>query len=334
MTTSLSHLTTLRVGGTPRSLTVVTNETEIIEAVRSADADGRPVLILGGGSNILVADEFAGDVIKIESRGIENDASACAGAWVTVQAGHSWDDFVAHAVAHEWVGIEALSGIPGTVGATPIQNVGAYGQQVSDTIAQVRAWNRDTNQVDTLFVSGCEFGYRSSLFKSNPGKWVVLSVTFQLKLGDRSLPITYPELAAQVGTEVGLRAPLLDVRDAVLALRRGKGMVVDPSDPDTWSVGSFFLNPRSDLVPEGAPSWEQPDGLHKISAAWLIEQSGFGKGFGLNNRATVSTKHTLALTNRGDATASDVMELATHIRAGVQNKFGIVLDIEPQIISA
>lgn len=334
MTTSLSHLTTLRVGGTPRSLTVVTNENEIIDAVRSADAEGRPVLILGGGSNILVADEFAGDVIKIESRGIDNDASACAGAWVTVQAGHVWDDFVAYAVSQEWVGVEALSGIPGTVGATPIQNVGAYGQQVSDTIAQVRAWNRETNEIDTLFVGGCEFGYRSSIFKNNPGKWVVLSVTFQLKLGELSTPLTYPELAGRVGTEPGLRARLGEVRDAVLELRRGKGMVVDPSDPDTWSVGSFFLNPRSELVPEGAPSWEQPDGLHKISAAWLIEQAGFGKGFGLNDRATVSTKHTLALTNRGAATANDVLELATHIRAGVQNTFGIVLDIEPQIISA
>ena len=332
MTTSLSHLTTLRVGGTPRSLTVVTNETEIIEAVRTADFEQRPIFILGGGSNIIVADDFAGDVIKIESRGIDNDSTACAGAWVTVQAGQPWDEFVSHAVSNGWVGVEALSGIPGTVGATPIQNVGAYGQQVSDTIAQVRAWNRETNEVDTLFVGGCDFGYRSSLFKSNPGKWILLSVVFQLKLGDLSTPIAYPELAAHVGTEVGLRASLVEVRDAVLALRRNKGMVVDPSDPDTWSVGSFFLNPRSELVPEGAPSWEQPDGLHKISAAWLIEQAGFGKGFGLNDRATVSTKHTLALTNRGDASAADVLELAQHIRAGVQNKFGIVLDMEPQII--
>ena len=182
---SLAELTTLRVGGVPNSLIIATTESAIIEAV-SANPNA---LILGGGSNILVSDDFHGDVIKIESQGFENDESACAGAWVTVAAGHNWNDFVATAVANGWTGIEGLAGIPGTVGATPIQNVGAYGQSVSETIAQVRAWNRKTQSVDTIFAADCEFGYRSSVFKSNPNTWVILSVTFQLPLGTMSAPI-------------------------------------------------------------------------------------------------------------------------------------------------
>ena len=332
MTTPLSALTTLHIGGQPRSLIVAETEAQIIDAVREADAAGREVFILGGGSNVVVADDFAGDVIQIASVGLVNDTSACAGAWVTVQAGHVWDDFVAEAVSQGWLGVEALSGIPGTVGATPIQNVGAYGQQVSDTIAQVRAWNRETNVVDTIFVDAFDFGYRSSVFKKNPKRWVILSVSFQLKLGNQSLPITYPELAAHVGVEVGQRADASAVRDSVIAIRRSKGMVVDAADHDSWSVGSFFLNPRADVAPEGAPAWVQEDGRFKVSAAWLIEQAGFGRGFGLNERATLSTKHTLAITNRGSGTAADVLELAEHVRAGVLAKFGIALEFEPQFI--
>ncbi len=332
MTATLAQLTTLRIGGTPSSLIVATSEQEIIDAVSSADAQGREVFILGGGSNVVVSDEFSGEVIQIASTGIANDTSACAGAWVTVQAGHSWDDFVDHAVQNEWVGIETLSGIPGSVGATPIQNVGAYGQQVSDTIAQVRAWNRQTNSVDTLFVGGLDFGYRSSLFKANPKRWVILSVTFQLRLGNLSAPISYPELAKAVGVQVSERADLAQVRNAVLSLRAGKGMVLDADDHDTWSVGSFFLNPIVAAAPANAPNWPATDGLVKVSAAWLIEQAGFSKGFGLNERVTLSTKHTLAITNRGTGTAADVLELATHIQDGVFAHFGIKLDFEPRII--
>lgn len=329
---SLADLTTLHVGGTPRTLTVTSTETEIIDAITSADSEGREVLILGGGSNLVVSDNYSGDVIKIESVGFENDSTACAGAWLTVQAGHNWDDLVAEVVSNGWSGIEGLSGIPGTVGATPIQNVGAYGQQVSQTIAQVRAWNRKTKSVETLFAADCEFGYRSSIFKKNPQTWVILSVTFQLPIGDMSAPIEYKELATKLGVEVGTRVKASEVRAAVLELRATKGMVLNPTDHDTWSVGSFFMNPRVQRAPEGAPAWKEPDGTYKVSAAWLIEQSGFNKGFTINGRAALSTKHTLALTNQGDATSDDIVNLARHIRDGVLTKFGIELKPEPQFV--
>ena len=326
---SLAELTTLRVGGTPNSLVVATSESEIIEAV-SANPNA---LILGGGSNVLVSDNFHGDVIKIESHGFENDESACAGAWVTVAAGHNWNDFVATAVANGWTGIEGLAGIPGTVGATPIQNVGAYGQSVSETIAQVRAWNRKTKSVDTIFAADCEFGYRSSVFKANPDTWVILSVTFQLPLGTMSAPIAYNELAAKLKVELGDRVSTSDLQTAVLELRAGKGMVLDSADHDTWSVGSFFMNPRVSAAPESAPNWPELDGTVKVSAAWLIEQAGFNKGFTLNGRAALSGKHTLAITNRGDATSADISELADHIVAGVKTKFGIELKPEATFIA-
>jgi len=330
MIRSLAELTTLHVGGTPQSLTIAADESEIIAAVQSASSE---VLILGGGSNLLVSDDFAGDVIKIESSGFVNDESACAGAWVTVAAGHNWDDFVSHAAANCWAGIEALSGIPGTVGATPIQNVGAYGQQVSDTIAQVRAWNRKTNSVDTLFAADCAFGYRTSIFKQNPDTWVILSVTFQLPLGDMSAPISYNELASKLGVAIDSRAKANDVRAAVLELRAAKGMVLDATDHDTWSVGSFFMNPRVAVAPENAPNWPESDGTVKVSAAWLIEQAGFNKGFTLNGRAALSSKHTLAITNRGSATSADISELADHITAGVKAKFDIKLMAEAKFIN-
>ena len=326
---SLAELTTLRVGGTPNSLVVATSESEIIEAV-SANPNA---LILGGGSNVLVSDSFHGDVIKIESHGFENDESACAGAWVTVAAGHNWNDFVATAVANGWTGIEGLAGIPGTVGATPIQNVGAYGQSVSETIAQVRAWNRKTKSVDTIFAADCEFGYRSSVFKANPDTWVILSVTFQLPLGTMSAPIAYNELAAKLKVELGDRVSTSDLQAAVLELRAGKGMVLDSADHDTWSVGSYFMNPRVETAPDNAPNWPEADGTVKVSAAWLIEQAGFNKGFTLNGRAALSSKHTLAITNRGDATSADISELADHIVAGVKAKFGIELKPEATFIN-
>ena len=326
---SLAELTTLRVGGIPKSLVVATSESEIIEAV-SANPDA---LILGGGSNIIVSDDFNGDVIKIESQGFENDESACAGAWVTVAAGHNWNDFVTTAFANGWTGIEGLAGIPGTVGATPIQNVGAYGQSVSDTIAQVRAWNRRTNSVDTIFAADCEFGYRSSIFKSQPDTWVILSVTFQLPLGTMSAPIAYNELATKLGVEIGDRVTLPELQAAVLELRAGKGMVLDSADHDTWSVGSFFMNPRIASAPDNSPHWPEADGSVKVSAAWLIEQAGFNKGFTLNGRAALSSKHTLAITNRGNATSADISELASHIVAGVKAKFDIELKPEAKFIN-
>jgi len=330
--TSLAGYTTLRVGGTPNSLTVATSEVQIIETVSQADAEGRSLLIIGRGSNLVVADDFAGDVLVIANKGIENDASACAGAWVTVQAGESLDDFVALAVSSGWTGVETLSGIPGTVGATPIQNVGAYGQQVSDTIAQVRAYNRETQKIETLFTQNCEFEYRTSTFKTHPNRWVVLSVVFQLPLGTISAPIAYKELAAKLNVELGSRIALQDVRDAVLGVRASKGMILSDEDHDTWSTGSFFTNPIVEVAPEGAPTWPTADGQTKVSAAWLIENAGLGKGFGLNTRVTISNKHSLAITNRGLGTANDILDLADHIQKTVQAKHGILLEIEPQIV--
>ncbi len=330
--TSLAELTTIRVGGTPSLLTIASTEAEIIAEVNAADEANEELLILGGGSNLVVADDFNGRVLKIASTGYENDSTVCAGAWVTVQAGHNWDDFVADCVKNGWLGVEALAGIPGTVGATPIQNVGAYGQQVSETIAQVKAWNRESKKIDTIFAANCEFGYRTSVFKRNPNRWVILSVTFQLPLGDLASPIKYNELAVYFDSELGNRVTAKELRAGVLELRAGKGMLLNPDDYDTWSVGSFFMNPRVEQPPADAPAWQEADGRYKVSAAWLIEQAGFGKGFGLSDRATLSTKHTLAITNRGKATSEDILQLASHVKRGVLEKFGIELQPEARLV--
>ncbi|MFM1819199.1 MAG: hypothetical protein RIS61_797, partial [Actinomycetota bacterium] len=199
--------------------------------------------------------------------------------------------------------------------------------------AQVRAWNRETKKIDTIFSANCEFGYRTSVFKKHPNRWVILSVTFQLPLGDQASPIKYNELAVYFGKELGARVSSKELRSAVLELRQGKGMLVKADDHDSWSVGSFFMNPRVTDVPEDAPAWPEPDGRFKVSAAWLIEQAGFEKGFGLNDRATLSTKHTLALTNRGNATCADILELAKHVQNGVRAKFGIELSPEARLIN-
>ncbi len=338
---ALADLTTLRVGGPARRLVTVTTEDELVEAVRSADEAGEPVLVLGGGSNLLVADEgFAGVVIKVATRGITEDVSGCAGANATVAAGEDWDALVEHAVASEWVGLETLSGIPGLTGASPIQNVGAYGTEVGQLISLVRTYDREKQARRTFFAADCGFGYRTSIFKSHPGRWVVLDVTFQLRLGELSAPIRYAELARALGVQIGDRAPSTQVRAAVLALRAGKGMVLDPDDHDTWSAGSFFTNPVLDAVaarrlPDDAPRFDQPDGRVKTSAAWLIERAGFGKGYGSGvgtGRATLSTKHTLALTNRGDADAADVLTLARTVRDGVATTFGVELEPEPVLL--
>jgi UDP-N-acetylmuramate dehydrogenase len=334
----LADHTTLRLGGPAARWVRATSDDELVAAVGEADAAGEPVLVLGGGSNLVVADEgFAGTVVEIATRGItsdvEDDEASCGGAMVTVAAGETWDDLVALAAEREWIGIEALSGIPGSVGATPIQNVGAYGQEVSQTIASVRVWDRKLRGVRTFANADCGFGYRTSRFKADPGRHVVLSVTFQLRQGSLGEPVAYAELARTLGVELGSRAPLADVRRAVLGLRAGKGMVLDPADHDTWSAGSFFTNPvvAADAVPEGAPSWPQPDGSVKIGAAWLIEHAGFAKGHG-NDRAALSGKHTLALTNRGGASTADLLALAREVRDGVEARFGIRLVNEPVLV--
>ncbi|MBA2955712.1 UDP-N-acetylmuramate dehydrogenase [Nocardioides sp. MAH-18] len=340
----LKDHTTLRLGGPAERWVRATTEEQLIDALVEADTAGVPVLVLGGGSNLVVADAgFAGTVIEVATTGAEidaDDAPACGGANVTIAAGEGWDDLVALAVDRGWIGIEALSGIPGSIGATPIQNVGAYGQEVSQTIARVRVWDRTLRGVRTFANADCRFGYRTSRFKADRldpwgGRHVVLSVTFQLRQGDLSAPVAYAELARALGIEVGQRAPLADVRRAVLALRAGKGMVLDPADHDTWSAGSFFTNPvvDADRVPEGAPAWPQPDGRVKTSAAWLIERSGFAKGHG-NDRVALSTKHTLALTNRGAASTDDLLALAREVRDGVAERFGIELVNEPVLVGA
>ena len=346
MTTRLAEFTTLRVGGPAARLVVADDTDAVIDAVSQADAAGEPLLVLGGGSNLLVGDDgFDGVVVHLATRGVEVESSdLCSGASVRVAAGEVWDRLVERAVGQGWVGIEALSGIPGSVGATPVQNVGAYGQEVAETIASVRTWDRQLNRVSTLAAADCEFGYRTSRLKQERflggPRYVVLEVTFQLPLGEVSTPVRYAELARTLGVEVGERAPSAAVRAAVLGLRRGKGMVLDDGDHDTWSAGSFFTNPilsaaAADRLPVEAPRWPMagdPDQV-KTSAAWLIEHAGFGKGFGLPGPASLSTKHTLALTNRGPATAADLLALARQVRDGVCAAFGVELEPEPFLVN-
>ncbi|MFL6063753.1 MAG: UDP-N-acetylmuramate dehydrogenase [Friedmanniella sp.] len=333
----LAAHTTLRVGGPVRRMLTPETEGDLVQAVRDLDAAGEPVLILGGGSNLLVADSgFDGTVVKVATRGIDSDVASCSGAVLTVAAGEPWDAFVASTLEQEFSGLETMAGIPGLVGATPIQNVGAYGTEVSQLITTVRTLDRSTGRVRTFFAVECGFGYRSSRFKNELGRYLVLSVTFQLRLGSLSAPIRYPELARALGVEVGARVPAREVAAAVLQLRRGKGMVLDDADTDSWSAGSFFTNPvldaeRAEALPAGAPRFPQPDGRVKTSAAWLIDHAGFGKGFG-EGPARVSSKHSLALTNRGAATADDVLDLARQIRAGVESSFGITLVPEPVLV--
>ena len=330
----LSERTTLRLGGPAARLVTATCSEEIVATVAAADELGEPLLVLGGGSNLVVADEgFPGTVVAVASRGIDVDQAACSAATVRVCAGESWERLVERALAEGWIGIEALSGIPGQVGATPIQNIGAYGQEVAETIAAVSTYDRTTATRRTFAAAECRFGYRTSRFKEEPGRFVVLDVTFQFPLGDRGAPIRYAELASVLGVETGDRPPAAAVRAAVLTLRRSKGMVLDPDDHDTWSAGSFFTNPVLDAsaaerFPAAVPRWPQPDGRTKISAAWLIEQAGFAKGYG-NERVALSHKHTLALTNRGEATTGDLLALAREIRRAVHQRFGVVLVNEP-----
>ncbi len=333
----IAQLTTLRTGGPAREFVSVSAEDELVQAVRNADAAGKEVLLVAGGSNLVVSDSgFDGLVIHIDTKGITTESDLCGGAFVTVAAGENFDDFVSHAVSNEWIGIEALSGIPGTVGATPIQNVGAYGQEVADTISSVRTWDRKTNSIKTFSNSECEFTYRNSFFKKQSNRFVILAVTFQFKIGSRGTPIAYEQLARQLGVAVGERVPMHEVRDEVLTLRRFKGMVLDEKDHDTWSTGSFFTNPfitaeQSEELPEDAPRFIQEDGSVKTSAAWLIEHAGFTRGFGEGN-VTLSNKHTLAITNRGGATTAEILHLASQVRDGVETLFGIRLENEPVLV--
>ena len=369
----LSGYTTLGLGGPAARFIEAGRDDEIVAAVRGADLAGEPVLVLGGGSNLVVADEgFPGTVVRVATRGVTIGAGG-DGVTVAVAAGEDWDTLVERCVAEGLSGIECLSGIPGLTGATPIQNVGAYGQEVAETVVTVRAYDRLRDTVAELAGADCGFGYRTSAFKrgtrvsqaavrgsrraaTDPaaatGRFVVLGVTFRLARDPLSAPVGYAELARALGVGEGERVPLGDARSAVLALRRGKGMVLDPADPDTRSAGSFFTNPvldrrqfaeverraaaRSGRPGEraGAPSFPAGDGLVKVPAAWLIEQAGFAKGYPGNGGARISSKHTLALTNPGGASAASLIGLAREIRNGVRQAFGVELVSEPVLVGA
>lgn len=371
-----SDLTTLRVGGPVADLREVRSRADLADFVRAhpltrdVPAQGAaPIspdaLFVAGGSNLLIADEgFAGPVCLIRTRGVDwGEPDADGRIRVTAEAGEDWDAFVAATVARGLSGLEALSGIPGSVGATPVQNVGAYGAEVADSLVEVHAIDRVTGEESVLSPADMGFGYRTSLLKQTAGelgavRYVVLAVTFALAAADGAevptAPVRYSQLARALGVDLGDRVPVDEVRAAVLALRASKGMVLDASDHDTWSAGSFFTNPilslidgsagrvdAADVLPAEAPAYPVTDpgtgaadpDVVKTSAAWLIEHAGFGRGFAVGEgRASLSTKHTLALTNRGEATAEDVAALARRIRAGVAEQFGITLVPEPNLV--
>ena len=336
----LAPRTTLRLGGPARTLVEAATEAELVEAVRGADAAGEPLLVLAGGSNVVIADAgFDGLVVRVATTGVRREAGADGRERLTVAAGEPWDAVVAGAVADGLAGIECLSGIPGSTGATPIQNVGAYGQEVASTITSVRVLDRRTGTVEEPPPAACGFAYRSSGFKHAAGH-VVLAVTFELERSDSSGPLRYGELARSLGLEPGAGAPLADVRDTVLALRRGKGMVLDAADHDTWSAGSFFTNPVLEADAFAAlearagappPRFPEPDGRIKTSAAWLIERAGFTKG-DARGPVALSSKHALALTNRGGATAEGLVGFAREIAAQVERQLGVALVPEPVLV--
>jgi UDP-N-acetylmuramate dehydrogenase len=325
----LAPLTTLRLGGPAAKVIEAHTDDDVVAVVRACDGAGEPVLVLAGGSNVVIADEgFAGTVVRVMTHGSEREANA-----LTVAAGEPWDDVVAAAVDDGLAGIECLSGIPGSTGATPIQNVGAYGQDVAQTVTRVRVYDRERDVVEDLPAEALGFGYRTSALRYQDRR-VVLRVTFELTASATSGPLRYAELARAVGAD---RAPLRDVRAAVLELRRGKGMVVDPSDPDSVSAGSFFTNPileadAFDALTERAaaepPRFPEQHGRVKTSAAWLIERAGFHKGDTRGN-VGISAKHSLALINRGGATTAELVAFAREIAGGVRERFGVDLHPEP-----
>ena len=371
---ALSEFTTIRLGGPARRFVEATTDEEIIAEVRAADERAGPLLVLGGGSNLVISDDgFPGTVIHVATTGIRRENAVPGGrVTVTVAAGEDWDTVVASCVAGGLAGLECLSGIPGLAGATPIQNVGAYGQEVAETITLVHAYDRARGEVVELAGRDCGFGYRTSAFKRSAGqvtargglgkytgRFVVLNVVFGLDLHPLSRPVGYRELAQRLGVAEGEQAPLGEVRAAVLALRRGKGMVLDPGDPDTRSAGSFFVNPVLDAGQFAAlqaaaaarcgpdvriPRYPADPGHVKVSAAWLIEQAGFRKGYpakegssegapdpGLPG-ARISAKHTLALVNPGGASTVSLLGLAREVRDGVRDVFGVELANEPVLV--
>jgi UDP-N-acetylmuramate dehydrogenase len=337
--------TTLRLGGEARHLITATDRAGIVSAVRGAGGD--PLLIIAGGSNVVVDDKgFDGTALLIRSTGVRLDPERDGSVLLTAEAGQEWDEVVRYSLAEGLAGIESLSGIPGSAGGTPIQNVGAYGHEVAEVLASVAVYDRAAGTVFDATPQQCRLGFRTSLFKRND-RYVVLAVTLRLTRAALSAPVQYAELAGRLGAPVGAQVPAAEVREAVLALRAGKGMVLDPADPDTYSVGSFFQNPVLDsggyaavraaaLDRAGAqvPAWPYGEGGWKIGAAWLIERAGFAKGYhGDHHGVGISTKHTLALTNRGDGTCEALLALAREIRDGVHAAFGVALEPEAVLVN-
>jgi UDP-N-acetylmuramate dehydrogenase len=341
---SLANYTTLRLGGVADRVATATTAAEIVQNVREAQHRSEPVLVLAGGSNVVIGDDgFPGTVVLVRSRGLRVVAEDAASVTIRVEAGEPWDELVAATVARGWSGLECLSGIPGSAGATPIQNVGAYGQEVAETITAVEVYDRSRDAVASIAAADCGFAYRSSIFRQSD-RWVVLTVDFRLARSPLSGPVRYAELARGLGVAVGEQVPLEQARTAVLALRAGKGMVLDPGDRDTWSVGSFFTNPVLDqpayaLLRERAgalgepPSWPGAGAVGKVSAAWLIDKAGFGRGHRGPGGVAISSKHTLALTNRGAGSTAALVELAREIRDGVHDRFGVTLHPEPVLVN-
>jgi len=330
--TTFAELTTIAVGGPITDLVTAEADEQIIDAL----AEG--AVILGGGSNLVVGDgPFDRRVIRIATRGIEVQPDGDR-IIVEAAAGEPWDEFVSLTVEQGWSGLESLSGIPGLVGATPIQNVGAYGQEVAALTGHVTVLDRQTGTVASMTASECGFEYRTSRFKAEPDRWVVLSASFVLHRRSRG-PVRYAELAKRLGIEPGGEAPITDIREAVLDLRRAKGMVLDVCDPDTRSAGSFFLNPivtasLAESIPD-CPRYPAADGV-KLSAAWLIEQAGMPRGWslpGTEGRVRISTKHTLAIANADHGTAADVLALAGEVRRLVQQTYGVNLQPEPRLLN-
>ena len=334
--TDLRDYTSLRVGGPAGNFVEVSTEAEVIAAIEAAGDS--PVLIIGGGTNVLIADSgFEGTVIHISNHAVTSEVDACSGATLTIGAGENWDEFVEITINRGFAGLETLSGIPGTVGAAPIQNIGAYGHEVSEFITQVRTYDRQAKAIKTFTNSECEFEYRNSIFKKTPGRYIVISVQFQLRIGEISAPITYAELATKLEIAVGDKALVIKTREAVMQLRGAKGMLLDPNDKDSWSAGSFFTNPIVSVevaatLPADAPRWPTADGRIKISAAWLIQNSGIEKGYS-HGGAQISNKHVLALTNSGGASSTEILELAREVKKSVMDRFAIALEAEVNLIN-
>jgi UDP-N-acetylmuramate dehydrogenase len=334
VTVTFADLTTMRLGGPVREFVVPKISPDVVEAVREVDSRGEPLLVMGGGSNLVVGDVgWDGTVVKVASTELEVRDDRIIAA-----AGVDWDRVVETSIREGLAGLEALSGIPGSVGGTPVQNVGAFGTLTSDLLESISVYDRETGRLEKWPPERCGFGsHRQSVFKHSD-RWVVVDVTFKLRRSDRSKPIEYAELASRLGIETGGTANVSDVRDTVLTMRREKRMVLDPDDHDTWSVGSFFINPVLAEVPPRAaacPQYYDVKGV-KLSAGWLIHRAGFPPGYGYNwgtGTVTLSSKHALAVTNRGGATTAEVMGFAAHIREGVEAVFDIRLGPECDLVN-